>query len=94
MEGLPLCLHDVPVVLSAVAVQPSVHVYVLHSRHEGQNCSYGPSVQEGRPLKGLLANAKMHIMVLTYILISTVSGHQQRSSQNVYSRRDSELGFG
>lgn len=47
VEGLLLRHPDVPAVLSAVPLQPPVHVHMLHGGNEGEDCRHGPSLQEG-----------------------------------------------
>lgn len=50
VEGLLLRHTNVPPVLPAVPLQPSVHVHLLHSGHEGEDCRHGLSLQEGEEI--------------------------------------------
>lgn len=47
MERLLLCHSDVPALLPPVPLPPSVHVYLLHSRHESEDSRNGLSLQKG-----------------------------------------------
>lgn len=47
VERFPLCLASLPAVLSAVSPPSSLHVSLLHSRNEAEDCRHGPGLQEG-----------------------------------------------